>query len=252
MGKDLIGMTFERWTVIGKAAHHIDNKGRKFPFWLCKCSCSACTIREVSQNSLTQGKSKSCGCLQKEVAAITIVKARKKYNPFVVNDKYVILYTFKNEPFLVDIEDFGRIHKYCWHKNDNGYLVTTINHTTVYLHRMIMRAPKNIDVDHKHGSNTKHDNRKSNLRLATVSQNGMNKDIQSNNTSGHVGVGWSKKFQKWEAKIQIDGKSKHLGMFANIEDAVKARKKAEDYYFGEFSFDNSREGCNNNGVSECR
>lgn len=250
MSKDLVGMTFERWKVLEKVAPHVDSKGRKFSFWLCKCNCTNGTIREVSQNSLLQGKSKSCGCIQKEIATKTIVDVRKKHNPFVVNDKYVILYTYKNEPFLVDVEDFGKIHKYCWRKNDNGYLVTTINHTTVYLHRMIMNAPKNMDVDHKHGSDSKYDNRKSNLRLATVSQNGMNKAIQSNNTSGYVGVNQDKKTQKWIARIQINKKYIHLGAFSNIEDAIDARKKAEDYYFGEFSFDNSRRECERNGVSD--
>ena len=72
----------------------------------------------------------------------------KKYNSFIIRDNYVILYTFKNEPFLVDIEDFGRIRNYCWRKSDNDYIITTINHHTVFLHRMIMNAPDNLDVDH--------------------------------------------------------------------------------------------------------
>lgn len=238
MSKDLSNMVFERWTVVRKVEPHVDSKGRKFPFWLCQCKCG--TVKEVSQNSLLQGKSKSCGCLQKEIATKTITTVRKKYNDFVIMNNYVILYTFKNEPFLVDIEDFGKIHKHCWRKNDNGYLVTTIDKSTVYLHRMIMGAPDNIDVDHKHGSDTKFDNRRSNLRLATVSQNQMNKKKQKNNTSGYTGVKWNKKTKKWIARIQINGKQKHLGTFINIEDAINARQKGEELYFGEYSYKNSR------------
>lgn len=164
----------------------------------------------------------------------------KRQNDFVVCKDYVILYTYKNEPFFVDLEDFGRIHKYCWRKNDSGYLCTTIKQKTVYLHRMIMNAASGIDVDHKHGSNTKHDNRKSNLRLATISQNQMNKERQTNNTSGCVGVSWNKKSQKWRARIHIDKKEIQLGEYRDIQDAVNARRNAEEKYFGEYGYNNSR------------
>ncbi len=175
--------------------------------------------------------------------------ANKKYNDFVVCKDYVILYTYKNEPFFVDLDDFSKIYQYCWHKNDNGYLCTTINHTTIYLHRMIMNAPFDIDVDHKHGSNTKHDNRKSNLRLATVSHNQMNKEIQSNNTSGYVGVSWHKKSKKWRARINVNKKEIFLGEYSDIQDAIVARKNAEEKYFGQYGYENSRR-TNKRGVHE--
>ena len=238
--QDLTGLVFGRWKVLERAENHYYPNGKQAIYWKCQCQCSNGTIRDVLATTLKTGKSVSCGCYQKEIATKTIVEARKKYNAYVVHDDYVILYTYKNEPFFVDIEDFGRIHKYCWHKNDNGYLVTTINHTTVYLHRMIMNAPPNIDVDHEHGSNTKHDNRKSNLRLATASQNGMNKEKQSNNTSGYVGVSWNKKSNKWRSRIHINKKEIFLGEYVDIQDAIDARRKAEEKYFGEFGYRRSR------------
>ena len=164
----------------------------------------------------------------------------KRRNDFVICKDYVILYTYKNEPFFVDLEDFGRVYKYCWRKNDNGYLCTTIKKKTVYLHRMVMNAKSGVDVDHKRGSNTKHDNRKNNLRLATVSQNQMNKEKQINNTSGYVGVSWNKKTQKWRARIHIDKREIGLGEYLNIQDAISARRNAEEQYFGEYGYNNSR------------
>lgn len=83
------------------------------------------------------------------------------------------------------------------------------------------------------------DNRKSNLRIITVSQNAINKKIVSNNTSGVTGVCWNKKDSYWQAYITLDYKTKHLGCFQNKEDAIKARKDAEEKYFGEYSYDNS-------------
>ena len=43
-----------------------------------------------------------------------------------------------------------------------------------------------------------------------------------------VGVCWSKPNNKWKAYIKIDGKQKHLGYFDNKEDAIAARKEAEE------------------------
>lgn len=52
----------------------------------------------------------------------------------------------------------------------------------------------------------------------------------SRNTSGHKGVSWEKRSGKWHAYIGIKGKNKHLGYFDDLEDAVKARKEAEEKY----------------------
>lgn len=54
------------------------------------------------------------------------------------------------------------------------------------------------------------------------------------NTSGVRGVSWSKRDQKWEAYIKFKGTLHHLGHYKNIEDAVKARKRAEEKYFQPF------------------
>lgn len=63
--KDLSGMKFNRWTVIKRGK----NTMRGQATWLCRCDCG--TIREVAGADLRNNKSKSCGCLQKEVAGDT-------------------------------------------------------------------------------------------------------------------------------------------------------------------------------------
>ena len=105
----------------------------------------------------------------------------------------------------------------------------------------------NIDrkfiVDHiKHiedDKNSCRDNRKENLRKVTQSKNSMNRRKQRNNTSGTTGVYYRKNENKWVARIKIMGKEKFLGYFTNYDDAVKARKAAEEIYFGEYSYSNS-------------
>ena len=108
------------------------------------------------------------------------------------------------------------------------------------LHRFVMNFPKGKLVDHIGGEASKNDCRKNNLRIATKSQNSINKKIQSNNTSGCAGVSFDNSKQKWRAEIWLQSKRTHLGWFKNFDDAVKARKEAEDKYFGEWSYDNSQ------------
>ena len=102
---------------------------------------------------------------------------------------------------------------------------------------MIINVYDNRRVDHIN-HNVK-DNRKSNLRIVTISQNAINKKIVSNNTSGVTGICWNKNSCCWQAYITLNYKTKHLGCFKNKEDAIKARKDAEEKYFGEYSYKNS-------------
>lgn len=51
---------------------------------------------------------------------------------------------------------------------------------------------------------------------------------QTNNTSGHTGVYWVSGRRKWSAEIRVGGKRHYLGSFENVEDAIKARKEAEE------------------------
>jgi len=71
--------------------------------------------------------------------------------------------------------------------------------------------------------------------LCTNQENNFNKGLYSHNTSGVTGVSWDKSRNKWEAHIKLNQKKKHLGRYNNFEDAVKARKEAENKYFGEFA-----------------
>lgn len=80
-------------------------------------------------------------------------------------------------------------------------------------------------LDHINGIRT--DNRLSNLRLATLSENAQNRKTPSVNTSGVMGVYWYKKFRKWVSMIRIAGKLTYLGAYDDFEEAVAARKEAE-------------------------
>lgn len=77
-------------------------------------------------------------------------------------------------------------------------------------------------------------NQRGNLRLATASQNTMNRRRQSNNTSGYKGVIWNKQVKKWQATIVIERRNIYLGWFDTREEAHKAYKEASKLYHGKF------------------
>lgn len=68
----------------------------------------------------------------------------------------------------------------------------------------------------------------------------MNHKIFKTNTSGYTGVCWSKSMNSWFARIVVNYKEIILGYYSNIEDAIKARKEAEEKYYGEWSYENSQ------------
>ena len=67
----------------------------------------------------------------------------------------------------------------------------------------------------------------------------MNHCLSKNHTSGVSGVTWNKYHNKWDVRIKFGRKSIFIGYYNNFNDAVYARKQAEEKYFGEYSYDNS-------------
>ena len=183
------------------------------------------------------GTSKSCGCLAKELTS----KMFKRYNEYDLESKqYGIGYTSTGKEFWFDKEDYERIKEHCWREDNKGYIRTTLKDgTCLFLHSLIMNV-YDTDIDHIHGRETTFDNRKENLRVATHSQNQINKGIRKNNTSGVTGVTWNSRESVWVSYIGINKKNIYLGRFTNKEDAIAARKEAEEKYFGEWSYDNSQ------------
>lgn len=89
------------------------------------------------------------------------------------------------------------------------------------------------EVDHVNGDPS--DNRLSNLRLATRSQNNRNRGTPRNNTSGVKGVAFHIGAGAWVAYIRAGGRRIHLGTFAKKEEAVAVRTDAEARLYGDFA-----------------
>ena len=139
---------------------------------------------------------------------------------------------------VIDEEDYDKLSKYKWSARWNKHSRTFYalsneigsdgKYHTIYMHRFIMETPIGMVVDHLNHDGL--DNRKSNLRNVTNLENSRNRrGKNSNNNSGHLGI--SLDGGKWKAQIQVLGKKMNLGRFNSIEDAVSARKSAENRYF---------------------
>jgi len=102
--------------------------------------------------------------------------------------------------------------------------------TTQSMHRLLTGFEV---TDHINGDGL--DNRRSNLREATYSQNNRNARMRSHNTSGFKGVSWCKRSGKWRANIFVDGKQLHLGLHARLEDAARSYDAAARTHFGSFA-----------------
>lgn len=118
----------------------------------------------------------------------------------------------------------------------NGYLYVPIKRRHYSIHRIIFFMFHGYEpyiVDHIDGNPL--NNKIENLRAATNSQNQANTRLSKANTSGYKGVYFHKSTGLWQASVRKDKKLIHLGLFQNIEDAVKARRSHFEVLHGEFT-----------------
>lgn len=130
--------------------------------------------------------------------------------------------------------------KYCNKHYHQIKRYANINNKQVALHRIITNTINELDkihnpIDHINGNCL--DNRKSNLRICTISDNMYNTYRQRNNSTGvrkHIQKG---KYISYQAYISINNKQINLGYFDTKEKAIAARKFAErKYNINSFSY----------------
>ena len=140
---------------------------------------------------------------------------------------------------IVDDEDYENLVVHKWHCTSKGYAARNIptgeqgKQTLVRMHRQIMNAAPDMEVDH--WNLNKLDNRRLNLRICTFSENQRNRGKLSNNTSGFKGVSWHKRAHKFRAQIKLNGKQKSLGCYPTAEEASAAYVKAAHELHGNFA-----------------
>jgi hypothetical protein len=154
-------------------------------------------------------------------------------------------YAFRRIPLtrgkyaIVDPEDYERLNKVKWHtggkegifyarqtKGINGKQVTTL------MHREVVSVPNDMVVDHINHNGL--DNRKANLRPATVAQNTWNRYTKKD-SNRFRGANWDPTTKKWLARLTLNGSRITIGYFDNEIEAAKAYDEAAKRLRGEFA-----------------
>ena len=192
--KEYIGRKFGLLTVLSYVGKHKGNH-----IWHCRCDCGNET--DVRQSNLQNGSVKSCGCLKwKDISGQRFGRLTALERADCPKQAY-------------------RWKCIC----DCG---TIIHRTAKSLQRASERGeeaacPKCSKRIRGYVSNT---------YIPKI----INSPLQKNNTSGYTGVYYDKQDGMWRAVINFQKKRTDLGRFQRIDDAIKARKDAEDRLFNRF------------------
>ena len=226
------GVPDSRLTVIKRVENYVSPKtGYQSARFLCECSCVEHNQIIAVGSDIRNGHTKSCGCLDRETtAAINKGKRIGNINGFCgdIGRKWLIA-TNCHKVVYYDADDANLIEQYTWFIDHRGYAATNIDSKIVCMHQLIGCNR----YDHKDRNPL--NNCKDNLRPATYQENGRNSKMQTNNTSGIIGVSWHSGKEKWCAYIHFNNQKKYLGDFINKNDAIVARLEAEAKYYGEFA-----------------
>lgn len=220
------GDKFGRLTVVKEVESDYGNNGRKYRKYLCICECG--NYKEVREPYLTNGYTKSCGCLNNESRN----KGRRKnrFNEFIIENNIVYVKMSNSESIMtcdVDIWETAKLHT--WHLDDHGYAASRINGKIERFHVYYFGEYGKI-IDHI--DRNKLNNLRENIRNVDYVTNSRNVNKRKNNTTGYKGVSYDYRKNKYYAYINISPyKRKFLGYYDTPEEANEARLKAEEEYY---------------------
>lgn len=168
----------------------------------------------------------------------------KEPNEVFKTNNVVFMRLTQGQICLLDEDDYMRreIKDYRWCAKWDGKTKSfravrndrsTGKHFTLAISRVIMNCPKGLVVDHI--SHDTVDNRRCNLRICSIAQNGQNRRRQRNSGSGYKGVTFHNVIKKWQARIQVDGKRISLGYYSTAKQAGEIYALASKKYHKEFA-----------------
>lgn len=152
----------------------------------------------------------------------------------------------KNGIVKVDKDDVGLLDGYKWSVNSRGYAVTTLylgkvngkyKSKTLTMHKLIMGTPTGMDTDHV--NHDRLDNRRSNLRVCTRSQNMMNAKPKKSKYGLPKGVTITanqRSLKRFMVRIMVDGKSRFIGNYMTVDEAEQAYRATASKLQGEYQY----------------
>jgi len=129
---------------------------------------------------------------------------------------------------IVD-KEFAHLAKDNWCKTHYGYAKKSKDKTL--LHRYLLQPKDGLVIDHINGDPL--DNRMSNIRVCTQSENSKNQKMRKNNESGYKGVSFYR--GKYHARIKLNYRTHRLGSFDTALEASKAYNLAAPLLHGKFA-----------------
>lgn len=214
---DLTGKIFGRWTVIER----VNNGKVRHVKWLCKCECGE--VKQVLGYALRQNKSLSCGCYKSDVTRNRMKKHGKAatHSRTLEYKAWAQMKTRCTNLKAKQYEDYG----------GRGISVCErwMNSFEYFLEDMGLKPSSAHSLDRK---DVNGNYEPSNCKWSTIFEQSHNRRRASNNTSGHSGVKWHQRLNKWEVSIASNNKRMYLGVYDDIEMAIKIRKDAEIKYWG--------------------
>lgn len=192
-------LTVESATALRKGGHIV---------WRCRCDCGRDILLDTW--TLTQGVWQSCGCDRHVKPGMTDLTGRRFGRLTALMPTMCVSRT-RGAQWLCRCDCGAEVSAYL------GDLIDGKKKSCGCLNSQAARA-RLLLVD---GTSIK--------RI----QDAMTKKF-AHNTSGYTGVYYHKQLNKWGARIQFKGKHYSLGLYGNIDEAIKARKEAEQKYFGAY------------------
>lgn len=221
---DITGKAFGRLTVIkdsGKRTKKPNgNKGNVL--WECRCTCGNITC--TTSHKLRSGHTQSCGCLAKEE-----LSRRRKID--LTGKRFGRLIVLKES-----LEKEKRDQSIYWECRCDcgalcnvraGSLTHRVTKSCGCLQLDNLKARMRTPGYHKKTIDAK----KGKDLVERTSLSALCAKRSKNNTSGVNGVSRDKRSKRWYAYITFKTKRMYLGSFVNKQDAMNARKAAEEKYF---------------------
>jgi hypothetical protein len=136
---------------------------------------------------------------------------------------------------VVDIEDLDLVGRHKWWANERGDIVYA-HAGSLYMHRLVLQVPDDMVVDH-----IDHDglnNRRANLRSATLTQNSQHRRALTMRAGRPVASrfkGVTRSGRMWQVSIQISGHRLYLGQYSRETDAAQMYDRYARAAFGEYA-----------------